>query len=195
MFDPDIKLKYAGFWNRFLAFIIDHIILGFVRILFLAPISGFLDFDNLIQNGNEREYFVNHFPVQYDDPAFLIAATFLSFIFMFFMNTLVGWLYYALFESSSKKATPGKLVLGIIVTDIFGRRIGFGKATGRYFSKYLSSMIIFAGYIMAAFTEKKQALHDILANCVVIYDEKYQKIKIPSDDQNNQNDYPVDFII
>jgi uncharacterized RDD family membrane protein YckC len=49
-----------------------------------------------------------------------------------------------------------------------GRRISFARASGRYFGKILSSAILMIGYIMAGFTAKKQALHDILADCLVL---------------------------
>jgi uncharacterized RDD family membrane protein YckC len=71
-------------------------------------------------------------------------------------------------ESSSKQATLGKLALGIVVTDLNGNRISFGRATGRYFGKIVSGMIFAIGYIMAGFTEKKQALHDMIASCLVV---------------------------
>jgi uncharacterized RDD family membrane protein YckC len=71
-------------------------------------------------------------------------------------------------ESSVKQATLGKLAIGIIVTDLQGSRITFGRATGRYFGKILSSLILSIGYIMAGFTEKKQALHDMIAGCLVV---------------------------
>ena len=60
------------------------------------------------------------------------------------------------------------MVLGIKVTDLNGRRIGFGKATGRYFGKILSTVILLIGCIMIAFTEKKQGLHDKMAGCLVV---------------------------
>lgn len=78
------------------------------------------------------------------------------------------WLYYAFFESSSLQATPGKLALGLSVTDINGRRLGFGRATGRHFGKILSGIFIGFGYFMAGFTKEKQGLHDILAGCYVL---------------------------
>jgi uncharacterized RDD family membrane protein YckC len=81
---------------------------------------------------------------------------------------IMQWLYYALMESSAKQATLGKLALGIVVTDLSGKRITFGRATGRYFGKILSGMIMCIGYIMAGFTERKQALHDIMAGCLVV---------------------------
>jgi uncharacterized RDD family membrane protein YckC len=84
------------------------------------------------------------------------------------ISTVVGWLYYALMESSAKQATVGKMALGIIVTDLEGRGIGFGRATGRYFAKILSALILGIGFLMAAFTERKQGLHDMVASTLVV---------------------------
>lgn len=81
---------------------------------------------------------------------------------------VVGWLYYSLMESSSTQATLGKMALNIKVTDLDGRRISFGRATGRYFGKIVSAIILLVGYIMIAFTEKKQGLHDMMANTLVL---------------------------
>ncbi len=81
---------------------------------------------------------------------------------------LFVWLYYALFESSSKQATLGKMALGIVVTDIDGNRISFGRANARFWSKIISGMILGIGFLMAAFTEKKQGLHDMIAGTLVI---------------------------
>ncbi len=81
---------------------------------------------------------------------------------------IVGiWLYFALQESSARQATVGKRAMNIYVADLQGRRISFGQATGRHFSKILSS-ILAIGYIMVAFTEKKQGLHDLIASTVVL---------------------------
>ncbi len=78
------------------------------------------------------------------------------------------WLYFALMESSPRQATLGKQALGIMVTDLAGQRISFARATGRFFAKILSGLILWIGYVMAAFTERKQALHDLLASCLVV---------------------------
>ena len=84
------------------------------------------------------------------------------------LNLILGWLYFALMESSRQQATLGKQALGIIVTDLNGNRISFGKATTRYFGKFISALIFCLGFIMAGFTEKKQALHDMIAGCLVV---------------------------
>ena len=85
-----------------------------------------------------------------------------------FLSLILGWLYFALMESSRQQATLGKQALGIIITDLNGNRISFGKATTRYFGKFISALILCIGFIMAGFTEKKQALHDIIAGCLVV---------------------------
>lgn len=81
---------------------------------------------------------------------------------------LIGWLYSALLESSARQATIGKIALDIKVTDMNGSRISFGKATARHFSKIISTLILMIGFIMIAFTEKKQGLHDIIAGSLVV---------------------------
>jgi uncharacterized RDD family membrane protein YckC len=84
------------------------------------------------------------------------------------IGILVYWFYFAGLESSEKQATIGKQAMGLKVTDMEGHPISFGKATGRHFGKILSSLILGIGYIMAAFTDKKQALHDIMAKALVV---------------------------
>jgi uncharacterized RDD family membrane protein YckC len=87
---------------------------------------------------------------------------------LFAVIAAAGWLYFALMESSSKQGTLGKMALSIMVTDVNGNRITFGRATGRYFGKFLSGLILYIGYIMVAFTEKKQGLHDMIAGTLVV---------------------------
>jgi uncharacterized RDD family membrane protein YckC len=81
---------------------------------------------------------------------------------------LASWLYFAAFESSRWQATPGKKVLGLRVTDLEGKRLSFIRASGRYFGKIISWLLLGLGFVMAGFTEKKQALHDMLASCLVL---------------------------
>jgi uncharacterized RDD family membrane protein YckC len=81
---------------------------------------------------------------------------------------VVSWLYFAKMESSEKQATIGKKAMGIYVTDVNGQRLTFGRATGRFFAKIISSMVpLYIGFIMAGFTQKKQALHDMIAGTLV----------------------------
>lgn len=81
---------------------------------------------------------------------------------------VVPWLYEALMLSSEPRATLGKMALGIVVTDVHGQRLTFGRATGRHFAKYLSAFILGVGFIMAAFSARKQALHDMIADTLVM---------------------------
>lgn len=86
----------------------------------------------------------------------------------FFLSVMMDWLYFALMESSERQATLGKMALGIIVTDMEGRPISLGRATGRYFGKCISALLLCVGYIMIAFTERQQALHDMMAGTLVV---------------------------
>ena len=78
------------------------------------------------------------------------------------------WLYFTIFEISGWMATPGKKILGLQVTHLNGQQIGFGRANGRYWGKIVSALILMIGFIMIAFTDKKQGLHDIMAGTLVI---------------------------
>ena len=82
-------------------------------------------------------------------------------------SAVFGWLYFACFESMMG-GTPGKLVLGLRVANVSGGNISFLRATGRYFAKILSTLILLIGFIMVAFTSKKQGLHDMIAETVVL---------------------------
>lgn len=90
-------------------------------------------------------------------------------IVVYVVNLILNVAYYAGMESSDKQATLGKMAVGIKVGDANGEKISFANALGRYFAKILSTIILLIGYIMAAFDEKKQALHDKLANTYVFY--------------------------
>lgn len=159
---PEKITTYAGFWWRFIASIIDGFILGFASSFFVIPfilvfgISA-ATFENMDMDSEEALMFLVPF----------IGAILILTIILY----VIQWLYFALMESSSRQATLGKMLFGIKVTDLEGNRITFTKATGRYFGKIISGMIMNIGYIMAGFTERKQALHDMLANCLVIKED------------------------
>jgi uncharacterized RDD family membrane protein YckC len=96
-----------------------------------------------------------------------------SLVWVYYVGSIsLNWLYFAFFESSGWRATPGKKLLKINVVNLNGDRISFARATGRYFAKFFSAIILGIGYLMAAFTRKKQALHDIIADTLVITDSK-----------------------
>ena len=148
-------LGYAGFWLRFVAWIIDQIVLRIVLTLVTLP---------LVAASGLRNMIFTH-PPQSPEEVFALLGMFSKFIIL---GVVIEWLYYALLESSAWQATIGKKTLGLEVTDMAGRRISFARATGRYFGKFISAMILLIGYIMAGFTEKKQALHDMMASCLVM---------------------------
>ncbi len=151
-------VTYAGFWKRFVAYIIDDLVLSAAGVLVVLIFGGIFGLGLLSAlSGEDSEAGV----------ALIAAAA--SAIFVAILAIMVaGWLYFALMESSVNQGTLGKMALGIKVTDLNGNRISFGKATGRYFGKIVSAMILYIGFIMAGLTEKKQALHDIMAGCLVV---------------------------
>jgi uncharacterized RDD family membrane protein YckC len=89
-------------------------------------------------------------------------------IVAYILGTIGVFVYFAAMESSTSQATIGKIALGIQVTDLQGNRISFGKALGRNLAKILSALILYIGFIMAAFTARKQALHDMIAGTLVV---------------------------
>jgi uncharacterized RDD family membrane protein YckC len=89
---------------------------------------------------------------------------------------LVGYfLYCALLESSSWQATIGKRVLGLKVTNRRGERIGFGRAAARFVAKLLSALTLCLGYLVMLFTERRQALHDLIAGTLVAHEAAQPK--------------------
>lgn len=83
------------------------------------------------------------------------------------IGLIMGWLYYALMESSAKQATLGKMAFGIVVTDLNGERISFARATGRYFGQIVSALTLCIGFLMCTWTKKGQCLHDMMAGCLL----------------------------
>lgn len=136
---PD-HVAYGGFWIRVVAYIIDGILLTIV--------CGVAD----------RLLGINILATDWDhyDPLANV------------ISLVIGWLYFALLESSERGATVGKMVMGLRVVTSDGRRLSFMNATGRYFAKILSAIILCIGFIMVAFTERKRGLHDMIANTLVV---------------------------
>jgi uncharacterized RDD family membrane protein YckC len=141
---------YAGFWLRFVAVFIDGILVGLISVIPAAIVGALLGFQMGLAGA--------------DLESIGSAGQFVGGILQFF----VGWLYFASTESSDSQATPGKRAMGLYVADMNGNRISFGQATGRYFGKILSCLLLGIGYLMAGITEKKQALHDMMAGTLVL---------------------------
>lgn len=149
--------RYGGFWIRLLAHLIDHVILGAIA----APLFFILVLPAIFRVINEAER--NREP----SPELIIAIV--SSVFIYIVLAFVGqWLYEALLTSSSWQGTIGKRVLRLKVVDEAGNRVGFGRATGRFFAKILSSWFLCIGFIMVGFTDRKRGLHDMLAATLVM---------------------------
>jgi len=151
-------LPYAGFWKRFWAYLIDSLILGAVTVVFLAIVFLLIGGGALISGSEAPQDFI----------AGLTVVAIVLMVFAYIGLIVVMWLYFAKMESSEKQATIGKKAMGIYVTDLNGQRLTFGRASGRFFGKIVTGMIpFFIGYFMAGFTEKRQALHDMIAGTLV----------------------------
>ena len=123
---------YAGFWLRFVAYFIDAILYSIVFYAILNPIL------NMLGMGIPLMMDPSEVPTDPDE----LMAWYSGMIPGYGFMMIISWLYYALFESSAKQATPGKMALGLKVVDYNGSRISFMQATGRFFGKILSSIII-----------------------------------------------------
>jgi uncharacterized RDD family membrane protein YckC len=146
-----VPALYGGFWRRLAAFVIDGVIINVVMSPFGLGLWGSI---SALSHATDL------------DPQAL-AAIIAASMFVWLLRVIVTWLYGALFESSAWQATPGKKLLGLRVTDLDGRRISFARATGRAFGKWLSGVMLGIGYLIVAFTAKKQGLHDFIAGTVV----------------------------
>jgi len=171
----DKEFIYAGFWKRFLAYIIDQLIINIAQSILIFPVLFFMGLGIFSSGIDDLEQFVsisNNYQMSEDHAILLGSAILITILVFGIIATFINWLYYALMESSPKQATLGKMALGLKVVDENGMRISFARASGRFFGKILSGLILNIGFIIAGFTAKKQALHDILANCLVIVSEE-----------------------
>jgi len=151
------RVAYAGFWWRTLAFLIDLVIFCLAAaILVLMPM-------------------LKHAGLPLDNPWVLADLRNRQVLAINLAVIMAMWLYWAVMESSVWQGTPGKRVLGIYVTDLAGKRITFARACGRFFAGRGISFIPFVGTfyyltdcVMAGFTQRKQAVHDAIAGCLVL---------------------------
>lgn len=163
---------YAGFWKRFAAWLVDHL----VFIIFFVSVSFiYYDYDKLWQLAENIILTASESiaPVSLESYLNAVGDRWAGFapdalLISLFVLGIPQWLYFAFMEGSGSRATLGKMALGIAVTDLAGNPISFGRATGRYFGKLISLAILLIGFIMAGFTVKKRGLHDMMAGCVVI---------------------------
>ncbi|HEY8513038.1 MAG TPA: RDD family protein [Cyclobacteriaceae bacterium] len=146
---------YAGFWLRVVAFVIDSIVLSVLYLLIIIPL-----YDTLIP------------PAAFDPDISDQGPTFLQTVLSPDVSTLVlivvAILYYGVMEASRHQASLGKLALELKVTDAEGGRLSLSKSILRNASKILSTALLLLGYVAAAFTRRKQALHDVIAGAMVL---------------------------
>lgn len=142
---------YAGFWRRVVALLVDAVVFSAIHWAVVLCSGVWLMVPWTLLGGGHGSAMAE-----------LIDIALQPF------GIVVVWLYFAVCESSPWQATIGKLALGLRVTDEYGRRIGFARATGRYFGKYVSVFSLGVGFLLAAWTRRKQALHDDMAGCCVV---------------------------
>jgi len=148
---------YATFGLRFIAFVIDFSILFFITSFFWALLNLPIPSDSKLLFSGKFYLFQNPYGI------------------------IIGWLYYAIFECSRFQATPGKAIMQLKVTNDRYEQIDFGKATGRFFGKFISIIIMGIGFIMITSTKRKQGLHDEMAHTYVLKEGvKGIKRKTPS---------------
>lgn len=152
---------YAGFWKRVAAYIIDAIVLWIPQML-VESVTGASAAKKSMNEAIQSA--AGDMQVIHDAQMHYFAAAWPAML----IGLALAVLYFAFCESSAWQATVGKLALGIRVTDLEGRRISFGRALGRYFGKLLSAIILCIGFIMVAFTQRKQGLHDIICGTLVL---------------------------
>lgn len=137
-------MDYAGFWMRVVAFFIDSVIV-IIALIPIALLFGTSVFDSVTGT------------TSYGLPDLV--------------SPLVALVYCVGFEGSAKQATPGKMAMGLIVTDTNGLRVSYARAFGRYAMKMIMFLIFLPGVIgliMVAFTERKQGLQDLVAKTLVV---------------------------
>ncbi|MBZ5622636.1 MAG: RDD family protein [Acidobacteriia bacterium] len=151
---PVATSRYAGFWIRFVAWLIDSIIL-----MVVGSIVQFALLGSLVTIPRPQ-------PGASPDAVFAAMLGMLGIVYL--VNLVIACSYEAFFISSSLSATPGKLALGLKVLRPNGARLSLGRAVGRYFSKILSGLILLIGFIMAGLDSQKRGLHDMICDTRVI---------------------------
>ena len=161
---------YAGFWMRFLAVVIDALIVSVVT----GPVTMIIQMAAGLHGG-----LLNGDPGNLGPANLALLAG--SLALSFTISIAAHALYDAGLTSSSKQATVGKMVFRMKVTDMEGRRISFVRALGRHFAKYLSGLMLFIGYLIQPFTAKRQALHDLIVGTLVLREvgPPYNIVPIP----------------
>ena len=136
-------VAYAGFWRRVLAYLVDAVFLSGVQLLIAIGV--------VLAAPDDLRAILNIAPV----------------------TIAVGWAYFVIMESSPARATLGKLALNLYVGDLRGDPISFKRAVGRNALKSISWLLLGSGFVLAAFSPRKQGLHDMLAGTLVLRRVRY----------------------
>jgi uncharacterized RDD family membrane protein YckC len=144
-----VAMRYAGFWIRFAAKFVDGIIMS---VLVVVPMIAIMASMGMFERSSEE-------PSE--------AEIIVQLVFQIVYVAVYG--AYSIFFVGTYGATPGKMVCKIKVVDETAAKIGYGRATGRFFAEFLSGLLCYIGYIMVAFDEEKRALHDRICHTRVIY--------------------------
>lgn len=135
------SMQYAGFWRRAASLLLDSV---FVSLLTIPVAIAGVALADVIGSG-------------------------VAVALMYAISIGIVWLYYAMQESGPNQATWGKRIMGLVVSDMQGQRLSFGRAAGRHLGRFFSILLLYLGYVLALFTERRQTLHDKLAGTVVLY--------------------------
>lgn len=170
-----METQYAGFWRRVAASLVDSIFIAVLVVIETEPSFGWNPIPPVVSLADSAcpgialcallVLLAKTQPSELFLAQGILARIFLS---TFLLPTITSWLYRAVMECSPRQATLGKMLLKIQVTDCAGHRVSFGRATARHFSKIISTMLLLIGFLMVAWTKKKQALHDKIAGCLVV---------------------------
>lgn len=150
-----VKVRPAGFFSRSVAFLIDLVILSLSATFIVFMISEIINFFGL--TNYVTQVFAN-----------LQTMTIFTRVFISLLYYIYSLLYFSFFWSLIG-STPGKLLLGLRIISINGRRIGFLRGIIRGICYYISALLIFMGFIMIIFDKNRQGLHDKIAGTLVIY--------------------------
>ncbi len=149
------EVVYAGFWKRVAAYMIDSLAVGVVSwIVQMVVMAMFFGVSAGAMAG--------------DSAALMAGGVMGILVGMVLVPLALQAVYFAAFHASARQATLGKMAVGIKVTDDDGHRISFARGIGRYFGLVLGSLLFYVGLIMAAFTDRKRALHDIMCSTLVV---------------------------
>ena len=146
---PAAEVVHAGFWKRVAAYLIDSVIVGVAGAILGVVLAAVA------------------VPLALSGDAGAAAAMLLQVVIQL-VSIFITAAYYAGFHASRGQATLGKMAIGIKVVRTDGSRISLLRGIGRYFAAILSGLILCIGYLMAAFTDRKQGLHDMLCDTLVV---------------------------